>query len=102
MALPLGNFGDLGRLNVEGVTGRLQEMGISMDVREVMGQMGRRISLTVSTGLVSIETFTMLAIPGTYLGGGRVASKTVNPGGPGGIQPEARTTFLSPSHGGIT
>jgi chemotaxis protein CheD len=64
MGLPPGNFGDLGRLNVEGVTGRLQEMGISMVVREVLGQMARRISLTVSTGLVSIETFAVPAIPG--------------------------------------
>ena len=61
---PSGTFGDLGRLNVEGVTGRLQEMGISMVVREVLGQMARRISLTVSTGLVSIETFAVPAIPG--------------------------------------
>lgn len=63
MGSPPGNFGDLGRLNVEGVTGRLQERGIPMVIREVLGQMGRRVSLTVSNGLVSIETFTVPAIP---------------------------------------
>ena len=63
MASPPGNFGDLGRLNVEAVTGRLQEMGIPMVIREVLGQMGRRISLTVSTGSVRVETFTVPAIP---------------------------------------
>ena len=63
MASPPGNFGDLGRLNVEAVTGRLQAMGIPMVIREVLGQMGRRISLTVSTGSVNVETFTVPAIP---------------------------------------
>ncbi len=44
MGSPPGKFGDLGRLNVEAVTGRFQEMGIPMVIREVLGQMGRRIS----------------------------------------------------------
>ncbi|MFH1595550.1 MAG: hypothetical protein ABIG94_04155 [Pseudomonadota bacterium] len=44
MRSPPGKFGDLGRLNVEAVTGRFQEMGIPMVIREVLGQMGRRIS----------------------------------------------------------
>jgi len=68
MASPPGNFGDLGRLNVEAVTGRLQEMGIPMVIREVLGQMGRRISLDVSTGSVSVDTFTVPAIPGILPG----------------------------------
>lgn len=68
MGSPPGNFGDLGRLNVEAVTGRLQEMGIPMVIREVLGQAGRRISLTVSTGPVSVDTFTVPAIPGILPG----------------------------------
>lgn len=68
MGSPPGNCGDLGRLNVEAVTGRLQEMGIPMVIREVLGQMGRRISLTVSTGSVSVDTFTVPAIPGILPG----------------------------------
>jgi chemotaxis protein CheD len=63
MASPLGNFGDLGRLNVEAVTARLQSMGIPTFIREVLGQMGRRITLAVSTGSVSVETFAVPAIP---------------------------------------
>jgi chemotaxis protein CheD len=63
MASPPGNFGDLGRLNVEAVAGRLQAMGIPIVIREVLGQMGRRISLTVSAGSVRVETFTVPAIP---------------------------------------
>jgi chemotaxis protein CheD len=63
MAVPPGNCGDLGRLNLEAVTGRLQEMGIPMVIREVLGQMGRRITVTVSNGSVSVDTFTVTAIP---------------------------------------
>jgi chemotaxis protein CheD len=63
MASPPGNFGYLGRLNVEAVTSRLQAMGIPMVIREVLGQMGRRISLTVSTGSVNVEPFRVPAIP---------------------------------------
>jgi chemotaxis protein CheD len=63
MASPPGNFGDLGRLNLEAVTGRLQAMGIPLVIREVLGQMGRRITLTVSTGSMRVETFTVPAIP---------------------------------------
>ena len=63
MASPPGNFGDLGRLNVDAVTGRLEEMGIPMVIREVLGQMGRRITVTVSNGSVSVDTFTVPAIP---------------------------------------
>jgi chemotaxis protein CheD len=59
-----GNFDDLGRLNVEAVTGKLKEMGIPLVIREVLGQMARRILLTVSTGLVSVETFKVPGIPG--------------------------------------
>jgi len=58
-----GNFDDLGRLNVEAVTGKLKEMGIPLVIREVLGQMARRILLTVSTGLVSVETFKVPGIP---------------------------------------
>lgn len=59
-----GNFGDLGRFNVEAVTRRLQEMGITMVTREVLGQTGRRITLEVSTGLVRVDIFAVPAIPG--------------------------------------
>lgn len=64
MGSSLGNLVDLGRLNVEAVTARLQEMGITLDIREVLGQMARRISLAVATGLVSVETFSVPGIPG--------------------------------------
>jgi chemotaxis receptor (MCP) glutamine deamidase CheD/HD-like signal output (HDOD) protein len=63
MASPPGTFGDLGRLNVEAVAGRLQAMGIPLVIREALGQRGRRITLTVSTGAVSVESFTVPATP---------------------------------------
>ncbi len=72
---PPGNFGYLGQLNVEAVTGRLQEMGIPIVIREVLGQMGRRISLTVATGSVSVETFTVPAITGILLEEGKLPPK---------------------------
>ena len=75
MASPPGNFGDLGRLNVEAVTGRLQEMRIPLSIREVLGQVGRRISLTVATGSVSVETFTVPSIPEIFPEGGELTPK---------------------------
>jgi len=75
MASPPGNFGDLGRLNVEAVTDRLRAMGIPMVIREVLGQVGRRISLTVATGSVSVETFTVPSIPGIFSEGAELPPK---------------------------
>ncbi len=75
MGSPPGNFGDLGRLNVEAVTVRLQERGIPMVIREVLGQMGRRISLDVATGSVRVDPFTVPAIPGILPGQAELAPK---------------------------
>jgi chemotaxis protein CheD len=63
----VGNFLDLGRLNVEAVTARLQELGIPAVAKEVLGQMGRRISLDVSTGSVHVDAFELPAVPGIIL-----------------------------------
>ena len=73
MGSPPGNFGDLGRLNVEAVTVRLQERGIPMVIREVLGQMGRRISLDVATGLVRVDPFSTM--PGILPGQAELAPK---------------------------
>jgi chemotaxis protein CheD len=59
----LAEFIDLGRLNVQVVTVLLQEWGIPVVAREVLGQVGRRISVDVATGSVCVDNFALPAIP---------------------------------------